>query len=62
MCIEFTSNTCIAECTSPADIAIMIDKSGSVGRENFQLVLKFAKDLIAQMAVSGITGMKQFFF
>ena len=43
-------------CTSQADIALMIDKSGSIQRGNFQRVLDFAKQLALQMAQNGDRG------
>ena len=52
----FINVNSIPECTSQADIAFMIDKSGSIQRDNFQLVLEFAKELVLQMARSGDPG------
>lgn len=43
---KYTGYSCHDSCREPADVVFMLDSSGSVGEDNFQLMKNFMKDIL----------------
>lgn len=43
----------LTECASPPEIAFILDSSGSIGKENFQRVVDFTKNVAQQLPLNG---------
>ncbi len=51
VCIDFGLLNLFPDCANPADIAFVVDSSGSVEVEQFGNVIRFIKDLVNQMDI-----------
>ena len=50
-CVFIVNVIVPTECREPADLVFAIDSSGSIGSENYQKVLDYARDIVAGMRI-----------